>query len=284
MDSPSDHDRDHVFAETLAGGRAEHARLYPLKREVAAFVDGLLGILFAQLSDDATATADDLAARLVLVRRELRDLVAPLTDEATAARVAVAFADSLPDIHASLILDAEAISAGDPAAESIDEVVAAYPGFLPIAIHRLAPAIHGLGVPVLPRLMTEVAHTRTGIDIHPGATIGRSFCIDHGTGIVIGETTVIGDDVKLYQGVTLGALSVVKTLAGSKRHPTIGNRVVIYANATVLGGETAVGDDSVVGGNVFLTASVPPGSLVYQTSQSRIRHTRDAFENSDFVI
>jgi serine O-acetyltransferase len=284
MTETVDHDRDHAFAEALAGGRAEHGRIYPLKRDVAAFADGLLGILFPQLSDDALATSDELAARLILARRDLRRLVEPLTDPPTADRVVAGFAAALPDVHARLVLDAEAICAGDPAAESVDEVVAAYPGFLAIAIHRIAHAIHHQGVPILPRLLAEVAHTRTGIDIHPGATIGRAFCIDHGTGIVVGETSVIGEDVKLYQGVTLGALSVAKSAAGTKRHPTIGNRVVIYANATVLGGDTVVGDDSVVGGNVFLTSSVPPDSLVYQTSQFRIRRTRDGFEDADFVI
>jgi serine O-acetyltransferase len=284
MSTPTDHDREHDFAELLAAGRVEHGRIYPLKRDVAAFVDGLLGVLFPQLSDDAAANADDLAARLVLARRDLRRLVAPLTGEADAGRVVDAFGESLPDIHARLVLDAEAISAGDPAAESIDEVIAAYPGFLAIAIHRIAHEIHHLGVPIVPRLLAEVAHTRTGIDIHPGASIGRSFCIDHGTGVVVGETAVIGDEVKLYQGVTLGALSVVKSAAGTKRHPTIGNRVVIYANGTVLGGETVVGDNSVVGGNVFLTNSVPPDSIVYQSSQLRIRRVRDGFEDADFVI
>ena len=284
MTAPTDHEREHAFANLLAAGRSEHDRIYPLKREVAAFVDGLLGILFPQLSDDAAASADDLAARLVLARRDLRHLVAPLTGEADAGRVVDAFAEVLPEIHARLVLDAEAISAGDPAAESVDEVIAAYPGFLAIATHRVAHAIHHLGVPILPRLMAEVAHTRTGIDIHPGATIGRSFCIDHGTGVVVGETAAIGDEVKLYQGVTLGALSVAKSAAGTKRHPTIGNRVVIYANATVLGGDTVIGDDSVVGGNVFLTNSVPPASIVYQSSQVKIRRVRDGFEDADFVI
>ena len=284
MPNRDDHDREHAFAEVLAAGRQEHGRIFPLKRDVAAFVDGLLGLMFAQLSDDATATADDLAARLVLVRRDLRRLVEPLTGNAEARRVVEAFAEALPDIHARLVLDAEAICAGDPAAESIDEVVAAYPGFLAIAIHRIAHEIYGLGVPVLPRLLAEVAHTRTGIDIHPGATIGRSFCIDHGTGVVVGETAVIGDHVKLYQGVTLGALSVAKSAAGTKRHPTIGDRVVIYANATVLGGDTVIGEDSVVGGNVFLTSSVPPGSLAYQTSQLRVRRTLDGFEDAEYVI
>ena len=284
MTESVDHERDHAFAEALAAGRAEHGRIYPLKRDVAAFADALLGILFPQLSGDAGESPDDLAARLILARRDLRRLVEPLTDGPTADRVVASLAASLPDVHARLLMDAEAIAAGDPAAESVDEIVAAYPGFLAIAIHRIAHEIHHLGVPILPRLLAEVAHTRTGVDIHPGASIGRSFCIDHGTGVVVGETAEIGDDVKLYQGVTLGALSVAKSAAGTKRHPTIGNRVVIYANATVLGGDTRVGDDSVVGGNVFLTSSVPPGSLVYQTSQFRVRHTRDGFEDADFVI
>ncbi len=284
MPDTIDHDRDHDLAQRLAGDRATHGRIYPLKRNVAAFADELLGVLFPQLSDDALATPDDLAAHLVLVRRDLRRLVEPLTDTAPADRAIVAFAAALPDVHARLLLDAEAILAGDPAAESLDEVIAAYPGFLAIAIHRLAHAIHELGVPILPRLLAEVAHTRTGIDIHPGATIGGRFCIDHGTGIVIGETAVIGEGVKLYQGVTLGALSVVKELAGTKRHPTIGDRVVIYANATVLGGDTVVGDDTIIGGNVFVTSSVPPGSILYQTSQSRVRRARDGFDDADFVI
>jgi serine O-acetyltransferase len=277
------HDREHAFATTLAEGRGRREAAFPVKREVAAFADTLLGLLFAQLSDDGAATGDELQARLALVRHELRRLAEPFVGPA-AAGVATAVAAALPDIHAALVLDAEAICAGDPAAESVDEVIAAYPGFLAVAIHRIAHEIHRQGVPILPRLLSEVAHTRTGIDIHPGATIGRSLCIDHGTGIVIGETTVIGADVKLYQGVTLGALSVAKSAAGAKRHPTIGDRVVLYANATVLGGDTVVGDDCIVGGNVFLTSSVPPNSTVYQTSQVRVRHVSDGFGDADFVI
>ncbi|MBP1705102.1 MAG: serine acetyltransferase [Chloroflexi bacterium] len=277
------HDREHAFAADLAKDRSRYETGLPLKRDVAAFCDALLGLLFAQLSDDGDATSVELQARLTLVRHELRQLAEPLVGD-EAPRVATAVGAALPDIRAALLLDADAIWAGDPAAESVDEVIAAYPGFLAIAIHRIAHEIHRQGVPILPRLLAEVAHTRTGIDIHPGASIGRSFCIDHGTGIVIGETTVIGDDVKLYQGVTLGALSVAKSAAGAKRHPTIGDRVVLYANATVLGGDTVVGDDSIVGGNVFLTSSVPPNSTVYQASQVRVRRVRDGFEDSDFVI
>jgi serine O-acetyltransferase len=275
---------DRAFAASLLAGRAEHGQIYPLGRDVAVFADRLLGLLFAQLSDEIGLTADDLGAHLARVLDDLRRLVAGATDAAATDRVVASFRAALPDIYQRLLLDAEAICTGDPAAESVDEVIAAYPGFLAIAVHRIAHTINAAGVPIVPRLLAEVAHTRTGIDIHPGATIGRSFCIDHGTGIVIGETAVIGDDVKLYQGVTLGALSVVKSHAGKKRHPTIGDRVVIYANATVLGGDTVVGADSIVGGNVFLTSSVPPGSLVYQPAQARVRRVDEGFADADFVI
>ncbi len=277
------HEREHAFAEALASSRLDASPL-PLKRRVATFLDDLLGLLFPQLSEEGAATADEIQARLALVRRDLRDLVRPLDGAIRAEAIAAEFSRNLPELYAAIRLDAEAIVAGDPAAEGLDEVVAAYPGFVAIATYRLAHEVHRLGVPVLPRLFAEVAHTRTGIDIHPGAQIGRSFCIDHGTGIVIGETTVIGDDVKLYQGVTLGALSVAKSAAGTKRHPTIGDRVVIYAGATVLGGETIVGHDSVIGGNVFLTHGVPPQSVVYHTSQVRVRSAAETFEVLDFVI
>ena len=194
------------------------------------------------------------------------------------------FSQLLPGIYELLRADAEAIAEGDPAAESLEEVIAAYPGFVAIAVHRLAHGLHSLAVPVLPRLLGEVAHARTGVDIHPGARVGRSFCIDHGTGIVIGETAVIGDNVKIYQGVTLGALSVAKSRAGTKRHPTIEDRVVIYANATVLGGSTTVGHDSVIGGNVWLTSSVPAGSFVHHTSQIGVRSVTDTLQPLDYSI
>jgi serine O-acetyltransferase len=279
-----DHEREHAFAAALAADRHPHTEALPLKRDVAAFVEELLGLLFPQLSEESGVTAEEIQASLTLVGRDLRGLLGPLEAPARAAEVARSFVGALPDLYGQIRLDGEAIVAGDPAAESLDEVISAYPGFLAIAIHRVAHEIHRLGVHVLPRLLSEVAHTRTGIDIHPGAAIGRALCIDHGTGVVIGETAVIGDEVKLYQGVTLGALSVAKSSAGTKRHPTIGDRVVIYANATVLGGDTVVGHDSLVGGNVWLTNSVPPHSLVYQSSQVRVRRTTEGFEFSDFVI
>ena len=277
-------DGESQFARVLAASCRPQARSLPLKRDVAHFVDELLGLLFPQLAEESAGTREEIEARLELVRCELARLLQPGLERGRAEEVSRRFAAELPQLYARIRLDADAIVAGDPAAESLDEVVAAYPGFMAIATHRVAHHLHHLEVPILPRLLAEVAHTRTGIDIHPGASIGRSFCIDHGTGIVIGETAVLGDEVKIYQGVTLGALSVSKGAAGTKRHPTIEDRVVIYANATVLGGDTVVGHDSVIGGNVWLTQSVPPYSLVYHSSAVRVRKVTEGEELLDFVI
>jgi len=279
-----DHDADHAFAEELAAYRRSNHTAPLLKRDAEAFADGLLGLMFPQLSEESDSNAEDLHARLVLLNHDLRMLLRPLVGETQAVEISAQFASRLPEIHRLTRTDADAIVSGDPAAETLNEVVAAYPGFFAIAVYRMAHVLCDLGVPILPRMLAEIAHTRTGIDIHPGATIGPSFCIDHGTGIVIGETANLGENVKLYQGVTLGALSVSKSKAGIKRHPTIGDRVVIYANATVLGGDTVVGHDSVVGGNVWLVSSVPPSSFVYQTSQVTVRSVADALESSEYVI
>ena len=177
------------------------------------------------------------------------------------------FSERLPEVKRLLMLDVEALYEGDPAAESREEVMITYPGFRAISIYRIAHELYALKAPLIPRIMTEYAHERTGIDIHPGATVGEYFFIDHGTGIVVGETTTIGDHVKLYQGVTLGAKSFELDENGNpvkniKRHPDIGNHVVIYANATILGGDTVIGDNCVIGGNTWLTHSVPAGSVV----------------------
>jgi serine O-acetyltransferase len=278
------HELDHAFAETLIRHRRSQPAALPSKRDVEAFVDEVLALLFPQHVEDVEATEDQVRARLTLLRSDLSRLLCAVVPRERSQELAGRFTELLPGIDEHLRADAEAIVAGDPAAESLDEVVAAYPGFLAITIHRIAHGLHVLGVPILPRLLAEVAHARTGIDIHPGATIGRSFCIDHGTGIVIGETAVIGDDVKVYQGVTLGALSVSKSAAGTKRHPTIEDRVVLYANATVLGADATVGHDSVIGGNVWLTTSVPPRSFVYHSSQVRVRSVSDALDYSDYSI
>ena len=181
----------------------------------------------------------------------------------------VAFLERLPEVRALLQTDLEAFFDGDPAATSLDEIIIAYPGLFAIMVNRVAHVLFQLGVPLIPRIMTEHAHSRTGIDIHPGATIGRYFFIDHGTGIGIGETTVIGDYVKIYQGVTLGALSTRggQSLRGKRRHPTIEDRVTIYSGASVLGGDTVIGHDAVIGGNAFITSSIAPGTRVSVKSQ-----------------
>jgi serine O-acetyltransferase len=189
----------------------------------------------------------------------------------------LAFLQRLPELRKILALDVEAAYRGDPASKSLDEVIFCYPGLEAITVYRLAHLLHELDVPLVPRMMTEWAHARTGIDIHPGARIGNYFFIDHGTGVVIGETTEIGQWVKLYQGVTLGALSFAADAEGNlvrgvKRHPTIEDHVVIYANATILGGRTVIGRGSVVGSSVWLTRSVPPGTTVAMESpRLRIR-------------
>jgi serine O-acetyltransferase len=170
---------------------------------------------------------------------------------------------ALPDIRAKLQLDVRAALDGDPAANSENEVILAYPSIAAITVHRLAHFLYQRQVPLLPRIMSEFIHHRTGIDIHPGATIGDSFFIDHGTGVVIGETTEIGARAKIYQGVTLGALSVSREMRGHKRHPTIEDDVTIYAGATILGGDTVIGRGSVIGGNVWVVGAVPPYSKVY---------------------
>jgi serine O-acetyltransferase len=258
-----------------------------LRARAERFAHETVALLFPQLAADAPACGTgDVAAELARVRATLREVLAPLVagavDDPAAAGVAgapgagaahrvaeieAAFVAALPGVYDALVEDARATHDGDPAAASVDEVIAAYPGFLAIALHRVSHVLHRLGVPLLPRVVAEYAHRETGIDIHPGATIGRAFAIDHGTGVVIGETAVLGDRVRLYQGVTLGAAAVAKHLARTKRHPTLEDDVVIYANATILGGDTVVGRGSVIGGNVWLTRSVPPGSVVTHTSQ-----------------
>jgi len=182
---------------------------------------------------------------------------------AVAALVVDEFFEELSKIRIILSKDLKAAVNGDPAAMSIDEVILSYPGFQAITVHRIANFFWTRQVPVIPRMMSELVHRRTGIDIHPGAEIGESFFIDHGTGVVIGETTIIGKNVKLYQGVTLGALSVKKEECGHKRHPTIEDDVTIYANATILGGETVIGQGSIIGGSVWIIHSVPPLSKIY---------------------
>lgn len=199
------------------------------------------------------------------------------TCDEQARSLTVEFLDNIPTVRHLLAGDAQAAHDGDPAALNLDEIILAYPGLLAISVHRLAHSLYKLAVPLMPRIMSEWAHTQTGIDIHPGARIAQHFFIDHGTGVVIGETTDIGNHVKVYQGVTLGALSFPKDERGriireAKRHPTVEDHVTIYANAIILGGETLIGENSVIGGSVFVTSSVPPNSVVtFQPPELRVK-------------
>ena len=200
------------------------------------------------------------------------------------AVIALTFFDDCVELHRVLSNDLNAIFESDPAAKSRNEVLIAYPGFYAITVHRIAHKLWNKNAKIIARLMSEYAHSKTGIDIHPAANIGEHFLIDHGTGIVIGETAQIGKYVKIYQGVTLGALTVEKDAAEVKRHPTIEDNVTIYANATILGGKTVIGKDAVIGGNVWITNSIPAKSLVYHKSEINIKNKEKFPEAINFVI
>jgi len=236
--------------------RDPRQRIYDIRHSLAVVMEDVAFHLGQQI-----AIALRLGASVDAERARVLD--------AQAQELTVQFLSRLPEVRALLQTDLEAFFDGDPAATSLDEIIIAYPGIFAIMVNRVAHVLFELGVPLIPRIMTEHAHSRTGIDIHPGATIGRYFFIDHGTGIVIGETTVIGENVKIYQGVTLGALSTRggQSLRGKRRHPTIEDRVTIYSGASVLGGETVIGHDAVIGGNAFITSSIAPGTRVSVKNQ-----------------
>lgn len=250
----------------------QNAKQIPSPQQVCNWLNGLLQVLFPDLSGRQYRNIREFEQHYNDIKLELYRILQTIEHDLpdSAEAIETAFLQRLPQVYATLLLDAEAILKGDPAAISQTEVIRTYPGFRAIAVFRLAHEFFQLGVPLIPRILTEHAHSETGIDIHPGATIGERFCIDHGTGIVIGETVEIGNDVKIYQGVTLGALSVRKELAKTKRHPTIEDRVVIYAGATILGGDTTIGHDSVVGGNVWIVKSVAPYSRIYYRQEEEI--------------
>ncbi|MDR0475233.1 MAG: serine acetyltransferase [Treponema sp.] len=259
----------------------------PGRESIALIVKGMEELLFpgfsenqrldsANLKDITVKKANDLARALSAeiekslafsVRSGASDYNCKTSIPSAAETITESFFDELPAIRRTLSLDMEAGFCGDPAAKSREEVVLSYPGFQAITVYRLARFFWKAQVPLIPRMMSEMVHSRTGIDIHPGAEIGESFFIDHGTGVVIGETALIGKNVKLYQGVTLGALSVKKEDGCCKRHPTIEDDVTIYANATILGGGTVIGRGSIIGGSVWITESVPPDSKIYNRAK-----------------
>jgi serine O-acetyltransferase len=297
---------DGLLASYRRDPRGQHVnrRFLPSRDEILEIVQLLFQLFYPGYVGRQDLTDEDLAYHVGTLLSTLRekllrqietclcsvaegqgDLGRPCAEEAR--RVTAALLERLPAIRDALILDVQAAYDGDPAAESLDEVILAYPGCVAITVHRVAHELHAMGVPLMPRIMSEWAHSQSGADIHPGARIGRSFFIDHSTGVVVGETTQIGANVKLYQGVTLGALSIPRDERGrvirdTKRHPTVQDGVTIYANATVLGGQTVVGADSVVGGSVFVTQSVPPATRVALRPPEMTLRTKS--DGEDWVI
>ena len=257
---------------------------FPDRAMAHQFIDELFDLLFIPRNSRQTSL-DDFSKEFALLKQQFSLLIFDVIyDTAHLLKVTENFFNAIPTLFDKLLKDALAIVEFDPAAGSEEEVLVAYPGFYATAVYRLSHLLWKEGVKILPRVFTEYAHSKTGIDIHPGAVIGESFSIDHGTGIVIGETTVIGNHVKLYQGVTLGALNVNKVDARNKRHPTIEDNVTIYSSATILGGDTIIGHDSIVGGNVWLTYSVQPYSVVYHKSEIKVRDNNPFPEPLNFVI
>lgn len=255
--------------EYVAGRLRQHYAKYDTRSGLSLGKIGLLlkqtiAVLFPHHAD-VDDYAESLEERLARLEQDFHTLVEPLCegkDVGCTKLLVKGFLSDLPGIADYSHEDAATLLESDPAAQSVEEVILCYPGFFAVVAYRIAHALYKRDVPLLPRMICEYAHQKTGIDIHPGATIGRSLFIDHGTGVVIGETTIIGNNVKIYQGVTLGALRVDREHRSKKRHPTIEDNVVIYAGATILGGETVVGRNSVIGGNVWITRSIPAWSRV----------------------
>jgi serine O-acetyltransferase len=250
-----------------------------------AFTENLINFLFP-FKIDRKCTLPQIELNLSQLQIDFKSLIGPLenTLESKINNISDSFFSQVPDIYKNLMDDAKHFLDFDPAARSVESVILYYPGFYAITIYRLSHVLFKLKIPFLPRMMSEYAHSKTGIEIHPGADIGQNLFIDHGTGIVIGETTKIGKNVKIYQGVTLGAIMVEKSMRGKKRHPTIEDNVIIYSGSSILGGDTIIGHDTVIGGNVWLTKSVPPFSIVYHESKTVIRDGKMEPDAIHFVI
>jgi len=262
----------------LLNAKSQHLPIN--KKELEDVLDVLFHkILFPVCDEECKAEKS-----IHFVYSVLLENLSNLLNKEEARKIINEFIEKLPDLQDKLYEEAKNFLKNDPAAGTVEEVILTYPGFFALTVHRISHELYKLNAPIIPRLFSEYAHSAVGVDIHPGAQIGDMFFIDHGTGIVIGETTVIGQNVKIYQGVTLGALFVTKSLRNQKRHPSIEDNVVIYAGATILGGDTVIGHDSTIGGNVWLTKSVIPYSLVFHTSEVKIKNAHDFDEPINFVI
>jgi serine O-acetyltransferase len=253
--------------------------IIPNQKAVETIIKSVFKLLFPKAH---RFTENEIEKNRIVLQNQILEILSGLTDKKE--KVAQEFFKNLKKIKKMLNQDANFILESDPAATQLIEVIAIYPGFLAIYCYRIANLFAQLSIPLFPRMITEYAHKVTGIDIHPSATIGSPFSIDHGTGIVIGETTKIGNNVKLYQGVTLGALSVDKSKASKKRHPTIEDNVILYSGCTILGGQTVVGRNSIIGGNVWLTESIAPYSVVYHKSETIVRNHNNFQEPINFII
>ncbi len=250
---------------------------YPSQKRAIAFIEDLYAALYL-----FHFKTDDIKHSMGILEKEFEMLL--INGNVDHSLIREKFFEALEELYPLTMEDAQAVYDFDPAARSVQDVLNSYPGFFALAVHRIAHICWNIGLCSLARIFSEYVHGKTGIDIHPGAQIGRRLAIDHGTGIVIGETTIIGDDVKIFQGVTLGALSVGKINEDTKRHPTIENGVIIYANATILGGNTVIGKNSVIGGNVWLVESVEENSTVFNEHRIRIKNREKSHDHLDFVI
>ncbi|MGO5210785.1 serine O-acetyltransferase [Parafannyhessea sp. LCP21S3_E6] len=289
---------EYAAEKSFFGGTRRH---FPSRSACVELISDIRRLLFPGYFDNESAAGESndylTRERILHIERVLQGQVleALLFDDGDLSRdeagkrashVANVFLDSLPQVLELLMTDIQALYDGDPAAGSLEEVLVAYPGLYAIFVYRIAHVLYGLNVPLIPRLMSEHAHSKTGIDINPGANIGKYFFIDHGTGVVIGETTDIGDHVKIYQGVTLGALSTRKgqLLSGKKRHPTLGDYVTVYSNASILGGETVIGSGAVISGSAFVCESVPQNARVILNQETIVHKPDDAEPAWCYVI
>ncbi len=274
-----------AFAERLSEFNTGYCMDVPSMVQTHDFVDNLIHTLFP-IKRHCVVDAGEIAIEIDRCAIKLKELLYSIRKSlgSLPEEVVESFFMQVPEAFEQLVNDAKAITRFDPAASCVEEIILCYPGFYCISVYRMAHILHNLKVPILPRVMAEYAHEKTGIDIHPGAKIESPFFIDHGTGIVIGETAGIGKNVKLYQGVTLGALTVEKSMAHTKRHPTIEDNVVIYAGSTILGGKTVIGHHTVVGGNTWITESIIPHSVVYRNHRVVVKNSRDFKAPIDFVI
>jgi len=273
------------LAVKLSSFNSQYYKEVPSMVETHHFVDTFIHTIFP-IRRNRVEDAGELELELDRCSIRLKELLYPLRKsmEKSPQEIVETFFSRLPGVFDQLIADAEMITRFDPASSCLEEIILCYPGFYCIAVYRMAHILYELNVPLLPRVIAEYAHGKTGIDINPGASIDSPFFIDHGTGIVIGETAVIGKQVKIYQGVTLGALTVEKDMANTKRHPTIEDNVIIYAGSTILGGKTVIGHDTVVGGNTWITESILPHSVVYRQHRVVVRDNKNFKEPIDFVI